>query len=96
MVLSTSVGALAQLGARHTGSVEVTGSNPVCSIEESTWNRDFLYILIMKLANGLGHSHLLFMGRCIDLRSGEAAPLIIWHGELQHGWEIYNHTPQSP
>ena len=25
-------GALAQLGARHTGSVEVTGSNPVCSI----------------------------------------------------------------
>ena len=26
-------GALAQLGARHTGSVEVTGSNPVCSIE---------------------------------------------------------------
>ena len=33
MVLSTSVGALAQLGARHTGSVEVTGSNPVCSIE---------------------------------------------------------------
>ena len=24
-------GALAQLGARHTGSVEVTGSNPVCS-----------------------------------------------------------------
>ena len=25
-------GVLAQLGARHTGSVEVTGSNPVCSI----------------------------------------------------------------
>lgn len=25
-------GALAQLGARHTGSVEVTGSSPVCSI----------------------------------------------------------------
>ena len=25
-------GALAQLGACHTGSVEVTGSNPVCSI----------------------------------------------------------------
>ncbi len=24
-------GALAQLGARNTGSVEVTGSNPVCS-----------------------------------------------------------------
>ncbi len=23
---------MAQLGARHTGSVEVTGSNPVCSI----------------------------------------------------------------
>ena len=25
-------GALAQLGARHTGSVEVMGSSPVCSI----------------------------------------------------------------
>ena len=25
-------GALAQLGARHTGSVEDTGSSPVCSI----------------------------------------------------------------
>lgn len=24
-------GALAQLGARHTGSVEVRGSNPLCS-----------------------------------------------------------------
>ncbi len=29
---SNDFGALAQLGARHTGSVEVTGSNPVCSI----------------------------------------------------------------
>ena len=28
-------GALAQLGARHTGSVEVTGSSPVCSILEA-------------------------------------------------------------
>ena len=27
-----STGALAQLGARHTGSVEATGSSPVCSI----------------------------------------------------------------
>ena len=31
-VLYYPYGALAQLGARHTGSVEVTGSNPVCSI----------------------------------------------------------------
>ena len=31
-VLYSSYGALAQLGARHTGSVEVTGSSPVCSI----------------------------------------------------------------
>ena len=31
-MLYSSYGALAQLGARHTGSVEVTGSNPVCSI----------------------------------------------------------------
>lgn len=28
-------GALAQLGARHTGSVEATGSSPVCSTEYS-------------------------------------------------------------
>lgn len=28
-------GALAQLGARHTGSVKVTGSNPVCSIHQN-------------------------------------------------------------
>ena len=28
-------GVLAQLGARHTGSVEVTGSNPVCSTKQS-------------------------------------------------------------
>ena len=28
-------GALAQLGARHTGSVEATGSSPVCSIKMS-------------------------------------------------------------
>lgn len=32
LVLYYVHGALAQLGARHTGSVEVTGSNPVCSI----------------------------------------------------------------
>ena len=31
-ILILLYGALAQLGARHTGSVEVTGSNPVCSI----------------------------------------------------------------
>ena len=31
--LKIDEGALAQLGARNTGSVEVTGSNPVCSIE---------------------------------------------------------------
>ncbi len=29
------LGALAQLGAHHTGSVGVTGSNPVCSIQKS-------------------------------------------------------------
>ncbi len=28
-------GALAQLGARHTGSVEATGSSPVCSIPKA-------------------------------------------------------------
>ena len=27
-------GALAQLGARHTGSVEVRGSNPLCSTKQ--------------------------------------------------------------
>ena len=28
-------GALAQLGARHTGSVEATGSSPVCSTKST-------------------------------------------------------------
>ena len=31
-----STGALAQLGARHTGSVEATGSSPVCSTLTNT------------------------------------------------------------
>ena len=34
----SSDGALAQSGARHTGSVEVTGSNPVCSMGKSSKN----------------------------------------------------------
>ena len=29
------IGVLAQLVARHTGSVEVTGSNPVCSTKNN-------------------------------------------------------------
>ena len=36
MLYYFSFGALAQLGARHAGSVEVTGSSPVCSIGKST------------------------------------------------------------
>ena len=31
-------GALAQLGARHTGSVEATGSSPVCSIPKAFYS----------------------------------------------------------
>ena len=31
VIIQASVGALAQLGAHNTGSVGVTGSNPVCS-----------------------------------------------------------------
>ena len=43
MLYSLLFGALAQLGARHTGSVEVTGSNPVCSIYyEEPQIRDFI------------------------------------------------------
>ena len=34
-MLYSSYGALAQLGARHTGSVEVTGSSPVCSSQKA-------------------------------------------------------------
>ena len=34
-------GALAQLGARHAGSVEVTGSSPVCSIGKVSLMRYF-------------------------------------------------------
>ena len=35
----TTIGALAQLGAHNTGSVGVTGSNPVCSTIEKTLNK---------------------------------------------------------
>ena len=32
----TTIGALAQLGAHHTGSVGVRGSNPLCSTNEKS------------------------------------------------------------
>ena len=39
-------GALAQLGARHTGSVEATGSSPVCSSEKSLYLQAlFIFVL---------------------------------------------------
>ena len=37
-------GALAQLGARHTGSVEATGSSPVCSIPKAFYSELWNYI----------------------------------------------------
>ena len=53
-------GALAQLGARHTGSVEVTGSNPVCSrreIRTQMMGSDFFAIMaFMKLQEEIGCS----------------------------------------
>ena len=39
MLYYPSFGALAQLGARHTGSVEATGSSPVCSRKETLYER---------------------------------------------------------
>ncbi len=40
-------GALAQLGAHHTGSVGVTGSNPVCSTTQQNQNTDFDALCIL-------------------------------------------------
>ena len=46
-------GALAQLGARHTGSVEATGSSPVCSmfktlqIREGVLARFFVFCFLV-------------------------------------------------
>lgn len=77
MVLSTSVGALAQLGARHTGSVEVTGSNPVCSIVESTWNRDFSVYTNYETCEWLRPFAFVVYGKMYRFALCEAAPLII-------------------
>ena len=41
MICYITDGALAQLGARHAGSVEVTGSSPVCSIGKVPYLRYF-------------------------------------------------------
>ena len=49
-------GVLAQLGARHTGSVEVTGSNPVCSIKK-VHNPALTKIWICKFKD-------IYSGRC--------------------------------
>ena len=40
-------GALAQLGARHTGSVEVTGSSPVCSTYFQAAGENFSPVIFM-------------------------------------------------
>ncbi len=40
-------GALAQLGARHTGSVEVTGSSPVCSTYFQAAGEKFSPVIFM-------------------------------------------------
>ena len=89
MVLSTSIGALAQLGARHTGSVEVTGSNPVCSIDESTWNRDFSVYTNYETCEWLRPFAFVVYGKMYRFALCEAVPLITWHGKLQHGWERF-------
>ena len=52
-------GALAQLGARHTGSVEATGSNPVCSIGKSA-EKSALFYYYDKI-----HDKKLFAAFCI-------------------------------
>ncbi len=55
-------GALAQLGARHTGSVEATGSSPVCSTYNSLFFGEFFYCLsfanIIKKALRYGRAFL--------------------------------------
>ena len=95
MVLSTSVGALAQLGARHTGSVEVTGSNPVCSIEESTWNRDFSVYTNYETCEWLRPFAFVVYWKMYRFALCEAVDYLAWGVTTRLG-EIYNHTPQSP
>lgn len=43
----SSHGALAQLGARHTGSVEVRGSNPLCSISGKADDRKLSRLFLL-------------------------------------------------
>lgn len=44
-------GALAQLGVRYAGSVEVAGSSPVCSIKKSRLNKSGFFIFQNQLTN---------------------------------------------
>ena len=61
MITYMGNGALAQLVARNTGSVEVTGSNPVCSTKQC-----FLEHLIELRSDGntKQNGELLFMQKC--------------------------------
>ena len=56
-------GALAQLGARHTGSVEVTGSSPVCSTLKSPYLRAFsLFARHGRALTGVSPEHAQIVG----------------------------------
>ena len=63
-----------------------TGSNPVCSIVESTWNRDFSVYTNYETCEWLRPFAFVVYGKMYRFALCEAAPLIIWHGKLQHGW----------
>ncbi|CAI8943036.1 hypothetical protein EMIT013CA1_90104 [Bacillus sp. IT-13CA1] len=46
--MSQIYGALAQLGERYTGSVEVSGSSPLCSISETLGISRVSFLLLLK------------------------------------------------
>ena len=59
----SSVGALAQLGARHTGSVEAVGSSPICSTDKVMFEPyRFEYDLFLWRGRRNGSCHLKVTG----------------------------------
>ena len=72
-----------------------TGSNPVCSIEESTWNRDFSVYTNYETCEWLRPFAFVVYGKMYRFALCEAVDYLAWGVTTRLG-EIYNHTPQSP
>ena len=88
-------GALAQLGARHTGSVEVVGSNPICSIMKSMSLWRWAFLLSQSHAKVI--CHLLTPHGAGTDRVEAGLPLS--QGQRQHKTAFYlkaNAAPAEP